>query len=155
MRDVYHGDISLDVNENFDTTLSYWFKTRLTQIKIKSETSNERNMPRKTYVLEVVRFITNKDGPDGWLAKRGKYEHVGYMMAKFRTQNDACSYYDRHNSHMRALNAHGTLKSDWDPNTHLFYIVRCDYGMIDSIPPFDASDMPIQNENGQEYNFLK
>ena len=68
------------------------------------------------YVLEVIRFITEKDGENGWLQKGGKYEHLGYMKAKFKTKNDACSYYDRHNPHMRKLNVHNTWKSDWDSN---------------------------------------
>ena len=57
------------------------------------------------YVLEVVEFITKKDGEDGWLALGGKLKHVGYMRAKFKTRNDACAYYNRHNPGMRGLNA--------------------------------------------------
>ena len=94
------------------------------------------------YVLEVVRFITEKDGIDGWLNKGGKQEHVGYMKAKFKTKNEACSYYNRYNPHMRSLNAHGTHISDWDPNTKLMYIVRKDYGLIDSVPPFVEEENP-------------
>ena len=108
-------------------------------------------MSNKLYVLEVVRFITEKDGENGWLNKGGKEEHIGYMKAKFRTKKDACSYYDRHNSHMRKLNAHNTYCSDWDPNTKLLYIVREDHSIIDSIPPFSIEDMPINNA----YKFLK
>jgi hypothetical protein len=103
------------------------------------------------YVLEVVRFITDKDGPNGWLAKGGKLEHVGYMKAKFKTKKDACSYYDKYNPHMRQLNAYNTYKSDWDPDTKLFYIVRKDYMLNDEIPTFSIDDMPI---NG-EYKYLK
>lgn len=47
----------------------------------------------KFYVLEVIRFITEKDGENGWLKKGSKLEHVGYMKVKFRTKKDACSYY--------------------------------------------------------------
>ena len=61
---------------------------------------------------------------DGYKQKGGKYEHLGYMKAKFKTKNDACSYYDRHNPHMCSLNAHNTYKSDWDPNTKLLYICK-------------------------------
>jgi hypothetical protein len=32
------------------------------------------------------------------------------MQAMFRSKEDACSYYDRHNPHMRGLNAHEHLK---------------------------------------------
>ena len=99
-------------------------------------------MPDKLYVLEVVRFITEKDGENGWLNKGGKDEHIGYMNANFRTKKDACSYYDRHNPHMRGLNAHGTCESDWDPNTKLRYIVREDHNLIATIPPFAIEDQP-------------
>ncbi len=34
-------------------------------------------------ILEVVRFINEKDGNDGWV---NKCEHVGYMKAKFKTK---------------------------------------------------------------------
>lgn len=108
------------------------------------------------YVLEVVKFIIKKEGPNGWLAN-GKFEHIGYMQAKFRTKEDACSYYDRHNPHMRKLNAFGTYKSDWDPKTKLLYIVRKDYGLNDIIPTFSKEDLPntiYQNDcvtNGYKY----
>ena len=103
-------------------------------------------MSNKCYVLEVVRFITEKDGN----ALEYKQQHVGYMKAKFRTKKDACSYYDRHNAHMRSLNTFGTYESDWDPNTKLKYIVRRDYLLMDSIDTFSSTDLPI---NGK-YPFL-
>jgi len=31
------------------------------------------------YVLEVLEFITEKDGPNGWLAQGGKIKHIGYI----------------------------------------------------------------------------
>ena len=94
------------------------------------------------YVLEVIRVTTGINGKD---------EHIGYMKAKFKTKKDACSYYDRHNPHMRKLNAHGNYKSDWDPNTKLLYIVRKDYFINDTIDPFNIQDLPI---NGV-YQYLK
>ena len=104
----------------------------------------------KTYILEVVRFITEKDGPDGWYAKGGKEEHVGYMNARFRTKKDACSYYDRHNPHMRALNSGNTYISDWDPITHLRYIVREDYHILATIVPFGGEiDSGITTRDGK------
>jgi predicted nucleotidyltransferase len=112
-------------------------------------------MLNNIYVLEVIRFITEKDGENGWLQNGGKYEHLGYMKAKFKTKNDACSYYDRHNPHMRSLNAHNTWESDWDPNTKLLYIVRKDYCVNDSIPPFSEEDLPINNNGSTEYKYLK
>ena len=72
--------------------------------------------------------------------KGGKQEHVGYMRAHFRTQEDAASYYNRHNPHMRTLNAHNTWMSDWDPNTYLMYIVREDFSLIQTISPFDSAN---------------
>ena len=39
------------------------------------------NMPKTTYVLEVVRFITDSEE---WKAKHGKQEHIRYMRAKFK-----------------------------------------------------------------------
>jgi hypothetical protein len=97
-------------------------------------------MWNKYYVLEVVRYITGKEGNET------KQEHVGYMKAKFRTKKDAGSYYDRHNPHMRSLNTLGTYESDWDPNTRLKYIVRRDYLLMDSIDPFSKSDLPINGK---------
>lgn len=97
------------------------------------------------FVLEVVRFILDHDE---WMAKCGKQEHVGYMRAYFRTKRDAASYYDRHNPHMRGLNAHNTWKSDWDPTTSLMYIVRENHCLIQTIPPFDPADEPVIDRSG-------
>ena len=111
----------------------------------------------KIYVLEVIEFITEKDGDNGWLKLGGKFKHKGYMKAKFKEKKDAVSYYDKHNPHMRSLNAHGTYCSDWDPNTKLLYIVREDKHIIDTIEPFSKEDLPKENEygNGREYEYLK
>mgnify|MGYP000194492654 CR=1 FL=1 len=92
------------------------------------------------YSLEVLKFLVNKEGEEGWMKYAAKLKHMGYMDVCFRTKEEACSYYDRHNPHMRKLNAHGTFKSDWDPNTHLLYIVREYYGIVKTIPPFDPND---------------
>ena len=100
------------------------------------------------YVFEVVRYNTEKDGGQN----SGRYQHIGYMQAKFKTETDCCSYYDRHNPHMRKLNAHdGMYASDWDPKTKLLYIVRKDYGLKDVILPFSNEDIPI----GGVYKHLK
>jgi hypothetical protein len=64
------------------------------------------------YVLEVIKII------EGYNNKENKLEHIGYMKAKFRTKEDACSYYDRHNPHLRKINIFGTFESDWDPITN-------------------------------------
>ena len=93
-------------------------------------------------MLEVVKFLTEAEGDAGWRVKGGKLEHVGYMKAKFKTKADAVSYYDRHNPHMRSLNAHNTYCSDWDPETKLMYIVREDFGINDHIDPFDVAEKP-------------
>ena len=96
--------------------------------------------PSPTFVLEVVRFIRDRDE---WMAKGHRKEHVGYMRASFRTKNNAASYYDRHNPHMRGLNAHNTWQSDWDPTTCLMYIVREDHDLHQTVPPFDPEDEPV------------
>ena len=95
------------------------------------------------WVLEVVRFITDKSE---WEEKGTKFEHVGYMRSHFRTKNEAAAYYDRHNPHMRRLNAHNKWKSDWDPDTKLLYIVRKNHMIYPTITPFDLNnDGPIVN----------
>ena len=97
-------------------------------------------MSKATYVLEVCEMIIDEDGPDGWLAQGGKIKHIGYMKGHFKTKKDAVSYYDRHNPHMRSLNAHNTYKSDWDPNSKLLYIVRKDYLINATIDCFSIDD---------------
>ena len=102
------------------------------------------------FVLEVVRFIQDRDE---WMATGGKLEHVGYMRAYFRTKGHAASYYDHHNPHMRGLNAYNTWCSDWDPTTHLKYIVRKkNHCMDQTVAPFDPTDEPVvqHTENGIE-----
>ena len=88
-----------------------------------------KKLKHTTYVLEVVKRLSP-----------GKYEHVGYMQSKFSTIQDAYQYYDNHNSHMRKLNAHRTFKSDWDPKTKLFYIVREDCELNLNILPFSIDN---------------
>jgi hypothetical protein len=94
------------------------------------------------YVLEVLRHLPENQGSQD--------KHVGYMRAKFKTKEDACSYYDRYNPHMRRLNAYNTYASDWDPATRLWYVVRKDYGIHDTFPPFSEDDLPITG-----YTYLK
>ena len=100
------------------------------------------------YVLEVIRYIDERDGENGWLNKGTKFDHVGYMKVKFKTKKDACSYYDKCNPHMRPLNAHDDYMSDTDPNTNLLYIVRKYYMIYASIPPFIGEDLHF---NGESY----
>lgn len=97
-------------------------------------------MSKCKYVLEVLEFITENEGDNGWMAQGGKIKHVGYMKGYFKTKNDAVSYYDRHNPHMRSLNAHGTYCSDWDPDTKLLYIVRNDYLINATVDCFSVED---------------
>ena len=113
-------------------------------------------MGTRLYVLEVVQFIEEANGENGWLNLKSKQKHIGYMKAKFETKKDACSYYNKHNPHMRQLNAHNTYESDWDPHTKLMYIVRKDYSLVDSIPTFTVDDLPYQTESGITiYPYLK
>jgi len=103
---------------------------------------------KKGYVLEVVEFITEKDGLNGWFQQGGKHKHIGYMKAYFKTKKDAVAYYDRHNPHMRSLNAHNTYMSDWDPNTKLLYIVRDNYWINATIDCFSIDDNPQISTTG-------
>ena len=98
------------------------------------------NRMKPSYVLEVLEYITEKEGDNGWLAQGGKFKHIGYMKGYFKIKKDAVSYYDRHNPHMRSLNAHNTYQSDWDPNTKLLYIVRKDHDIIATIDCFSIDD---------------
>jgi hypothetical protein len=104
-------------------------------------------MVKAKYVLEVLKFITEKEGDNGWLAQGGEIKHIGYMKGKFKTKKDAVSYYDRNNTHMRSLNAHNTYISDWDPNTKLLYIVRDDYLINATIDCFSIDDNSLDEIN--------
>lgn len=112
------------------------------------------------YVLEVLQILDDGDGEDGWKKQGGKFKHIGYMKGLFKRKEDAVSYYDRHNPHLRSLNAHNNYKSDWDPETKLFYIVRDHYGIIATIDCFDVNDNPnrVEYANGSvstTYDYLK
>lgn len=97
-----------------------------------------RNKSKHGYVLEVVKFVEPENNdPPGPLPL---YTHVGYMKPIFQTIDDACTYYDRHNPHMRSLNAHSTLCSDWDPQTYCAYIIRENHHICPSIPGFGHGD---------------
>ena len=107
------------------------------------------------YVLEVLEFITEKDGDNGWLAQGGKIKHIGYMNGIFKTKKDAVSYYDRHHPNMRSLNAHNNYISDWDKDTKLLYIVRDDYLINAKIDCFSINDNPEIIEGIAKYKWLK
>lgn len=111
-------------------------------------------MPNMGYTLEVVRF-NHPDGEDGEGLPIAKYTHVGYMDAHFRTKKDACSYYARHNPHMRALDAHGGCYSDWDPATELAYIIREEHHVHATVPPFDPADASVRKGDEQTSEWLK
>ena len=110
-------------------------------------------MATGAYVLEVVKYQDNEE--DG----SPEFIHVGYMKAMFKTKRNAVSYYDRHNTHLRSLNAHNTYCSDWDSDTHLLYIVREDYFINATIDCFSTGDNPIEKISNEqvslEYNWLK
>ena len=105
-------------------------------------------------VLEVWRFERPEriqDATDEQVDGRGFDRFVGIMNKYFRTQDDAAAYYNLHNPHMRALNAHGTYVSDWDPATRLFYVARIMHGSIDpikTVAPF-AQHSPGDFDNGE------
>ena len=107
-------------------------------------------MAKAKYVLEVLEFITEKDGTPA-----ADIEHIGYMKGKFKTKKDAVSYYDKHNPHMRSLNAHNSYISDWDPNTKLLYIVRDDYLINATIDCFSVEDNTEIKEGTTKFKWLK
>ena len=74
----------------------------------------------------------------------GKFKHVGYMQAKFRSVADANAYYMEHNKHMRSITAHGGVYSDWDPDTHLRYVIRQILDEAMTVEPFTSEDKPTQ-----------
>lgn len=87
------------------------------------------------YVLEVQEF-TSRGKAEVAIAMNGIFTHIGYMDKVFLSKQEACEYYDIYNKHMRSLNAHGTWKSDWDPDTYLRYVVREYDGECRTIQPF-------------------
>ena len=113
-------------------------------------------MAKTTYVLEVLKFITEKEGDNGWLAQGGKIKHIGYMKGKFKTKNDAVSYYNRHNLHMRSLDGDdNNYCSDWDPNTKLLYIIRADYLINATIDCFSIDDNTEIIDGKTKFKWLK
>jgi hypothetical protein len=88
-----------------------------------------------TYILEVQRFYYE------WSFKyqelRPKSWKVGYMNKTFNSKLEARNYYDKFNPHMRPLNMFNTWVSDFDPETHLGYIVKEYTNEVLTIPPFD------------------
>jgi len=109
-------------------------------------------MSSTTYTLEVLELQPPEDA-SGFVTSR--YKHVGFMDARFRTKKDAVSYYDRHNPHMRSLNAHNTWVSDWDPETQRAYVVRVDIDIQSTVPPFDAADAGKVDANAYSAPYLK
>ena len=112
-------------------------------------------MAKTTYVFEVLKFITEKEGENGWLAQGGSIKHIGYMKGKFKTKKDAVSYYDRHNPHMRSLNADKNYRSARDPDTKLFYIIRADYLINATIDCFSIDDNTEIIDGITKFKWLK
>lgn len=104
-----------------------------------------------TYTLEVLEYQPHEDASE----YTASYKHVGYMDARFRTKKDAASYYNRHNTHMRPLNAHNTWVSDWDPCTCRAYVVRVDIDVQSTVAPFDPADAGTVGENSYTAVYLK
>ena len=121
----------------YDTYMSDWDpNTKLAYIVREDMLITLTIEPFKTfYVLEVVKFDDDetKYENEGYT----KFIHIGYMNKRFKSKEEACEYYDSHNSHMRKLNEHKTYKSDWDPNTKLAYIVREDKLISLTVEPFN------------------
>jgi hypothetical protein len=93
-----------------------------------------------SYVLEVQIFIPKavKLGTQC----TGNYIHVGYMNYVFKTKTRAAEYYNRYNPHMKSLSKNSKWVSDWDPDTHLRYVVRTYNGETKNIQPFNPLDSP-------------
>ena len=84
------------------------------------------------YVIEVIKKNTEIK-----LNKLcGKHIHIVYMKVRFKTEDEAFNYYNKHNKHMRPINLYNTGISDIDPITNLAYIVRKDYDIVETIDPF-------------------
>jgi hypothetical protein len=90
------------------------------------------------YIIEVQKFTNTSPNP-ARTEKLGMYVHIGYMNKVFLTTKEASDYYDKFNPHMRPLNAHKTLRSDWDPKSYLRYIVREYSGEYGIIPSFSEN----------------
>jgi hypothetical protein len=98
------------------------------------------------YILEVQKVY-----PDGHLLHpewNGKNEHLGYINMIFKTKKQACDYYDKHNPHLRPLNAHNTYRSDWDTETYIEYVIREYGGEYLKIPPFVDKHTILTNKEG-------
>lgn len=78
------------------------------------------------YILEVVKYLPETSVDDRGCIIFSKHE--GYMSKIFKTPKDADKYYKIYNPHMRSIMAHEGLCSDWDPDTHLMYIIRRYHG---------------------------
>lgn len=90
------------------------------------------------YVLEVQAFLSGIAGERDDDGTNGHFQHVGYMEKVFTSKPEACRYYDKHNPHMRSLNARKTYRSDWDPESRLRYVVREFSGECRSVDSWGA-----------------
>jgi hypothetical protein len=86
-----------------------------------------------SYILEIQKY---DDDFVPFQERNGLFIHVGYMDKSFRTKQEACLYYDQHNSHMRSLNVNGDWISDTDSKTKLRYIVRNGYWEFFCVVPW-------------------
>ena len=65
----------------------------------------------------------------------------------FKTKQAAASFYEKHNNHLRSLNAYGTWRSDLDPKTKLLYVVRDFENEHLAIPPFSSTPVEIADHD--------
>lgn len=86
-----------------------------------------------SYILEIQQY---DDDFHPFQERNGLFTHIGYMDKSFTTKDEACRYYDHHNSHMRSLNANYDWISDVDPHTKLRYIVRNGYWEFFCVVPW-------------------
>lgn len=90
------------------------------------------------YVLEVQRFY-----PNGHLLHpewNGKSDSLGYMNKFFHTKKEAARYYDSYNPNLPYFHTSARWKSDVDPKTFLWFVVRPWFGEYLKIPPFESSE---------------
>jgi len=128
-KDQYLHEELLDIAQHLYAALrervGYGFSTKLV-------TTCDVPTNDDLFVLEVLRFNPGASP---------RTEQVGYMRKIFLTRKQAVEFYNAHNPHLRRIDAYGQTfdRSDWDPKTRLFYIVRMFTGYEPlRILPFDA-----------------
>lgn len=101
------------------------------------------------YIFEALKFFH-----DGFILHpewNGLCEHIGYMNKIFMTKKQACDYYNEYNKHMRKLNTNNTIRSDYDPETKILYVLREYGGEYLKLPPFEKLQEKLQEKQHENY----